>query len=118
MKIGNFEINGYAALAPMAGVADASYRLLAKEHGALLLVSEMIRVSTPCEINWFMTSPVPNTKGNSNTTRKNPDIFRTLLSKIARISENITISGASMSVLRAVEIKSGTKCASSVKANM
>ena len=27
MKIGNFEIKGYAALAPMAGVADRAYRL-------------------------------------------------------------------------------------------
>ncbi|MBR2912771.1 MAG: tRNA dihydrouridine synthase DusB, partial [Oscillospiraceae bacterium] len=36
------------ALAPMAGVADASYRLLAKEHGAVLLVSEMISAKGLC----------------------------------------------------------------------
>lgn len=37
-----------AALAPMAGVADSAYRLLAKEHGAALLVSEMISAKGLC----------------------------------------------------------------------
>ena len=42
MKIGNFEINGYAALAPMAGVADRAFRELCIEFGAAYVVSEMV----------------------------------------------------------------------------
>ena len=34
MKIGNLEINGYAALAPMAGVADRAMREICREYGA------------------------------------------------------------------------------------
>lgn len=41
MKIGNVTINGYAALAPMAGVADRAFREICKEYGAAYLVSEM-----------------------------------------------------------------------------
>ena len=41
MKIGNFEIKGYAALAPMAGVADRAFRELCIEFGAAYVVSEM-----------------------------------------------------------------------------
>lgn len=40
--IGNVEIEKTAALAPMASVADKSYRLMCKEYGASYLVSEMI----------------------------------------------------------------------------
>lgn len=42
MKIGNFEINGYAALAPMAGVADRAFRELCIDFGAAYVVSEMV----------------------------------------------------------------------------
>lgn len=42
MKIGNVEINGYAALAPMAGVADKAFRQLCMKYGACYCVSEMV----------------------------------------------------------------------------
>ena len=42
MKIGNVEIEGYAALAPMAGVADRAMRELCIMHGAAFCVSELI----------------------------------------------------------------------------
>ncbi len=42
MKTGNFEINGYAALAPMAGVADRAFRELCIEFGAAYVVTEMV----------------------------------------------------------------------------
>ncbi len=42
MKIGNVNIDGYAALAPMAGVADRAFRELCMEFGACYCVSEMV----------------------------------------------------------------------------
>lgn len=42
MKIGNLEINGHAALAPMAGVADRAFRELCSDYGAAYTVSEMV----------------------------------------------------------------------------
>ena len=42
MKIGNVELKGYAALAPMAGVADRAFRELCTEFGAGYCVSEMV----------------------------------------------------------------------------
>lgn len=42
MKIGNIEINGYAVLAPMAGVADRAFREICVQHGASYVVSEMV----------------------------------------------------------------------------
>lgn len=42
MKIGNVEINGYAALAPMAGVADRAFRELCVSFGAAYVVGEMV----------------------------------------------------------------------------
>ena len=42
MKIENFEINGYAALAPMAGVADRAFRELCIEFDASYVVTEMV----------------------------------------------------------------------------
>lgn len=41
MKIGNVTINGFAGLAPMAGVADRAFREVCKEFGATYLVGEM-----------------------------------------------------------------------------
>lgn len=42
MKIGNLEIIGHAALAPMAGVADRAMREICREYGASYTVSELI----------------------------------------------------------------------------
>lgn len=42
MKIGNLEFSGYAALAPMAGVADRAMRELCRQFGASYCVSELI----------------------------------------------------------------------------
>lgn len=41
MKIGNLEINGHAALAPMAGVADRALRELCVSYGASYVIGEM-----------------------------------------------------------------------------
>lgn len=41
MKIGNIEINGYAALAPMAGVADRAMREICRSFGAAYTVGEL-----------------------------------------------------------------------------
>ena len=40
-QIGAVKIDGQAILAPMAGVSDIAYRLLAKEHGAALVCTEI-----------------------------------------------------------------------------
>ena len=42
MKIGNLELSGFAALAPMAGVADRAMRELSMAYGAAFCVSELI----------------------------------------------------------------------------
>lgn len=42
MRIGNVNIDGYVALAPMAGVADRAFRELCMEFGACYCVSEMV----------------------------------------------------------------------------
>ncbi len=42
MNIGSVTITGKAALAPMAGVADAAFRRICRDHGAAFTVSEMI----------------------------------------------------------------------------
>lgn len=42
MRIGEVEIVGKAALAPMAGVADLAFRRICKDYGAAFVVSEMI----------------------------------------------------------------------------
>ena len=41
MKIGNVGINGYAALAPMAGVSDRAMREICVAHGAAFTVGEL-----------------------------------------------------------------------------
>ena len=41
MKIGNLSIHGFAALAPMAGVADRAMREVCREHGAAFTVGEL-----------------------------------------------------------------------------
>lgn len=42
MKLKNMRIDGFAGLAPMAGVADRAFRELCREYGAAYTVSEMI----------------------------------------------------------------------------
>lgn len=42
MQIGSVQINGPAALAPMAGVADRAFRSLCRQYGAAYTVSEMV----------------------------------------------------------------------------
>lgn len=42
MNIGNLKINGFAALAPMAGVADRAFRELCTSYGASYVISEMV----------------------------------------------------------------------------
>ena len=42
MKIGNVEIKGYAALAPMAGVTDRAFRELCVDFGASYVIGEMV----------------------------------------------------------------------------
>ncbi len=42
MKIGNLKIEGFAVLAPMAGVADRAFREICTQFGASYVVSEMV----------------------------------------------------------------------------
>ena len=42
MKIGNMEIQGRAALAPMAGVTDAAFRQVCQGFGAAYTITEMV----------------------------------------------------------------------------
>lgn len=42
MNLGDLKIEGFAGLAPMAGVADRAFRELCREYGAAYTVSEMI----------------------------------------------------------------------------
>ena len=42
MRIGNVEIIGKAALAPMAGVADRAFRKICMDHGAACVIGEMV----------------------------------------------------------------------------
>jgi len=42
MKIGNLILSGKVVLAPLAGIADSPYRLIAKRFGAALVYTEMI----------------------------------------------------------------------------
>lgn len=48
MKIGNFEIKGHAALAPMAGVADTAMRTICSRFGAAYTVGEMASAKGLC----------------------------------------------------------------------
>ncbi len=41
-KIGNIKLDGWALLAPMAGVSDLAYRVIAREMGAALTTAEMV----------------------------------------------------------------------------
>lgn len=48
MKIGNLDIHGHAALAPMAGVADRAFRRLCVDHGAAFVTTEMVSAKGLC----------------------------------------------------------------------
>ncbi|MDD2363072.1 MAG: tRNA-dihydrouridine synthase family protein, partial [Oscillospiraceae bacterium] len=48
MQIGSVIINGYAALAPMAGVADRAFRRICVEFGAAYVVGEMVSSKGLC----------------------------------------------------------------------
>ena len=48
MKIGSVEINGKAALAPMAGVADRAFRRICVDFGAAYVVGEMVSSKGLC----------------------------------------------------------------------
>ncbi|CDZ23661.1 putative tRNA-dihydrouridine synthase 1 [[Clostridium] cellulosi] len=48
MKIGNVDIKGYAALAPMAGVADTAFRTICRQFGACYVVGEMASAKGLC----------------------------------------------------------------------
>lgn len=48
MKIGNIEIKNYAAIAPMAGVADGAFRKLCIEYGASFSIGEMVSCKGLC----------------------------------------------------------------------
>jgi nifR3 family TIM-barrel protein len=48
VKIGNVEINGNAALAPLAGVADTAFRTVCRNFGACYVVGEMASAKGLC----------------------------------------------------------------------
>lgn len=48
VKIGDLTLKKTAALAPMAGVADRSYRLMCRAYGAVYSVSEMVSAKGIC----------------------------------------------------------------------
>ncbi len=60
MRIGNVVLEGYAALAPMAGVADRAFRELCMEFGAGYCVSEMV-----------------SSKGIAYNSKKSAELMRT-----------------------------------------
>ncbi|SDM68004.1 tRNA dihydrouridine synthase DusB [Acetanaerobacterium elongatum] len=94
MKIGNVTIGGFAALAPMAGVADRAFRQVCKEHGAAYVVGEMASAKgltmndaktaelltvTECErpmaVQLFGDEPLTMAKAAQLALRYNPDII-------------------------------------------
>ena len=48
-KIGNIKLNGWAVLAPMAGVSDLPYRVIAMNHGAAMTTTEMVSAMDQAE---------------------------------------------------------------------
>jgi len=60
MKIGNVKIEGFCALAPMAGVTDMPFRVLCKKYGAAYTVGEMV-----------------SAKGVSMNDRKSQELMKT-----------------------------------------
>lgn len=94
LKIGNVSIDGLAALAPMAGVADTAFRELCMRFGASYVVSEMVssrgisffndktinllRISHnehPCAIQIFGDSPDIMANAADFALKYEPDII-------------------------------------------
>ena len=51
LKIGNITLDGNVLLAPMAGLTNKPYRMLLKEYGASLVLSEMVSAQAICYKN-------------------------------------------------------------------
>ncbi len=94
MKIGNVNINGKVALAPMAGVADRAFRELCVRFGAAYVVSEMVsskgisyasektislltlsECEKPCAIQIFGNDPPVMAQAARFAVSQNPDII-------------------------------------------
>lgn len=94
MKIGNIEIEKTAALAPMAGVADRTFRELCKDFGAAFTVSEMVSAKGvsmgdkksgelmyisekehPSSIQIFGNDPETMAEAALSAVKMNPDII-------------------------------------------
>ena len=94
MKIGNVEIEKTAALAPMAGVADKTFRQLCKDFGAAYTVSEMVSAKGvsmgdkkseelmfiseeehPSAVQIFGNDPEVMAEASVYAVRMNPDII-------------------------------------------
>ena len=94
MKIGNVEIEKTAALAPMAGVADKTFRELCKDFGAAYTVSEMVSAKGvsmgdkksgelmfisekehPSSIQIFGNEPETMAEAALSAAKMNPDII-------------------------------------------
>lgn len=94
MKIGNIEIEKTAALAPMAGVADKTFRELCKNFGAAYTVSEMVSAKGvsmgdkkseelmeisdsehPAAVQIFGTEPEIMAQAAKSALEMNPDII-------------------------------------------
>lgn len=94
MKIGDLKIEGYAALAPMAGVADRAFREICREYGAGYTVTEMVsskgvtmgdrkskelmmisESERPCGVQIFGSAPEIMADAVSAVTETNPDFI-------------------------------------------
>ena len=94
MRIGNVNIDGYVALAPMAGVADRAFRELCMEFGACYCVSEMVsskgisynsaksaqlmelsEKEHPCAVQIFGNEPETMAKAAQFALNYNPEII-------------------------------------------
>ena len=94
MRIGNVTLSGYAALAPMAGVADRAFRELCMSFGAGYCVSEMVSSKGiayhsqksaelmelsaeehPCGVQLFGTEPETMAQAAVFALRYGPDVI-------------------------------------------
>lgn len=98
MKIGNVEINGPAALAPMAGVADMAFRELCAEFGAAYVVSEMV-----------------SAKGSTMHDRKSDSLM--VISSAERPAA-VQIFGSDPEVMAAAAVKASTFSPDVIDINM